>query len=140
MPRGRQANRTDINAAEPITVAGDQQYGDAGQQRAAERAVPIGTPPTPTAPAPRSGGLVSSLGALRGPGAAPGQLPFLEPSTRGLPITHGLPFGDGAGPEAMGMPPVDNRPVTKTFDDLAASPNASQAVSSLADTARSLGV
>ena len=137
MPRPRQANRTDINA-EPITAAGDQQYGEETQQRDAERAVPIGTPPTPAA-AP-SAGLVHSLGALRGPGAAPGQLPFLEPSTRGLPITHGLPFGPGAGPEAMGTPPVDVRPVTKTFDDLAQSPNASGAVSSLAETARSLGI
>ena len=132
MARPRQANRTDLNA-EPVTTAPNQPYGEAGQQNAAQHAVPIGNDSAPPS-------LVSTLGALRGPGAAPGQLPFLEPSSRGLPITHGLPFGDGAGPEAMGQPPIEARPVTKTFNDLAQSPNASGALSSLAETARTLGL
>lgn len=137
MPRtGKGGNRTDLigqPTEAPITVAKGQPYGQEKEQADEQRAVPMaGAPQTPT---------MSLAQTLKKAIPAAGSLPFLEPSTSGLPITHGLPFGPGAGPEAMGQPPASApRPLAATLNELSASPNASPQLASLAEGARLLGV
>lgn len=75
-------NRTDLNAPKPVPVARftDQEYGQQAQQVASQQQVPI------TAP------------------AIPPVTPLDAPTTRPQePVTHGLPSGPGAGPEALGL-------------------------------------
>jgi hypothetical protein len=81
-------NRTDL----PRTTAPGQPYGVAGAQQAAMAAVPMGAPPTSQAPAP------------------PPPTPLGAPTERpNEPITAGMPFGAGPGPEMLrpypGAPP-----------------------------------
>jgi len=86
------ANRTDLqNPTKKMTVttAPGQTYGEAGAQRAAQQAVPMGTPQPPVV-AP------GSLGALDRPTERP-----LEP------ITAGNPLGAGPGAEALVTPLPD---------------------------------
>ena len=67
-----------------IQAATGQTYGEAGKQIAAQRAVPMGTPPTEVQrPVP------GTLGSLTRPTERPME-----------PITAGAPFG--AGPSAVG--------------------------------------
>ena len=128
-------NRTDLNLHQPIMAADNQGYGVKGQQLAAERAVPL---PQTQAPAvggpagPESGG-----GDFTAPSTpAPGSLLFDHPSTNpNEPITNGLDFGPGAGPEALQSAPS----LTQQLSSLAASPNASSTLQDLAASARSLG-
>lgn len=117
MPRGgtRQgtpgrsyANRTDLQVVKPLPIqtATGQQYGKAAEQRAAQRAIPMGRPPTdavPTAPAaPATGGPGASSPA---PGPLPGTLTPLDAPTQrpNEPFTAGMPTGAGPGPEALGV-------------------------------------
>lgn len=97
------ANRTDLNAGpripagpstQPVRVATGQAYGAAGQQRAAQQAIPLPQAPASGAPMPQ------------GSGVMPGDLgPITAPSTRpGEPLTHGLPTGPGGGPEVLAPP------------------------------------
>lgn len=100
-------NRTDLNVAKlPAAAATGQQYGQAGQQLAAQAAVPMGAQPTPTAPG--SAGPPTTAA----PGVTPGSLgPIDAPSSRpDEPLTTGAPFGAGAGPQ---MPPPAPDPVLK---------------------------
>lgn len=69
----------------PVARIPGQGYGQQAQQVAAQQAVPMGTPSVPT-PQPVT------------PLDAPSQRP-------NEPITHGLPVGPGAGPEALGLTP-----------------------------------
>ena len=70
-----------------IQAATGQTYGEAGKQRAAQRAVPMGAPPAPVAPqAPRP--MPGSLGSLTRPTERPDE-----------PITAGSDFG--AGPSSL---------------------------------------
>lgn len=137
MPRRKGStypNRTDLNGPtrEPITTVPGQPYGDAASQRRAQRVIPIGSPPgplVPVAPHPTR------------PVVQPGQLPFLEPTQRpNEPVTAGLPTGPGPGPEAIGAPVLPSHPVTQMLDQIASSSNATHAVSTLADSARLLGL
>jgi len=143
VPRARTvkyANRTDLNqpATEPVTAVPNQEYGQAGQQRAAQQAVPIGTPPTPKAAPVTNVPMASTNGPTQ---IAPGSIPFLNPTTRpDEPITAGLPFGAGPGPEVMNENVLPVHPVSTAFAQIAQSPNASSAVSSLAESARLLGL
>lgn len=137
MPRARQANRTDLNQPpiEPVTAVPNQPYGEAGAQRAAQSAVPIGTPATPV-PAPLTAAPARGAGASVG--AAPGSLPFLHPTNRpNEPITAGLPFGEGPGPEVLNNDVVPVHPVATAFRQIA---NQSPAVSPLAEAAQLLGL
>jgi hypothetical protein len=87
------ANRTDLQNPTKklaVTAAPGQTYGEAGAQRAAQQAVPMGTPQAPQAPAP------GSLGALDRPTERP-----LEP------VTAGNPLGAGPGTEALVTPLPD---------------------------------
>lgn len=85
-------NRTDLrNKATKLgaKAATGQTYGEAGKQIAAQRAVPMGTPPTDTAPPPRrKGPLPGSFGAFNRETEFPEQ-----------PVTAGANFG--AGPNAF---------------------------------------
>jgi hypothetical protein len=80
--------RTDLNKM-PATAAPGQTYGEAGAQKAAQRAVPMGAS-APTAP----------------PSATPGQYgPFDRATERPQePVTTGNPLGAGAGPEVLPAP------------------------------------
>lgn len=86
------ANRTDLQNPTKkmaVTAAPGQTYGEAGAQRAAQQAVPMGTPQTPV--------------------VAPGSLgPLDRPTERPLePVTAGNPMGAGPGAEALVTPLPD---------------------------------
>jgi hypothetical protein len=86
------ANRTDLQNPTKklaVTTATGQTYGEAGAQRSAQQAVPMGTPQAPVV-AP------GSLGALDRPTERP-----LEP------VTAGNPLGAGPGAEALVTPLPD---------------------------------
>jgi hypothetical protein len=71
-----------------IQAATGQTYGKATEQRNAQRAVPMGAPPTEVQrPVP------GTLGSLTRPTERPME-----------PITAGAPFGAGMGPVAAGIP------------------------------------
>jgi hypothetical protein len=71
----------------------------------------------------------------------PGQLPFLEATQRpNEPVTAGVDFGPGPGSEVMNQNIAPARPITSAIDELTNSPNASPALSNLAESARSLGL
>lgn len=72
-----------------VTAAPGQTYGEAGAQRAAQQAVPMGTPQAPV--------------------VSPGSLgPLDRPTERPLePITAGNPLGAGPGAEALTTPLPD---------------------------------
>lgn len=123
----------------PNVEAPNQPYGAAADERAAQNVVPL-RPPDASTPAAQAPPALSARTAP--PGPAPGSLPFLEPTHRpNEPVTAGLPFGDGPGPEALTQGAVlPARPVTQAFDELSRSPNASSDLSTLAETARLLGL
>lgn len=86
------ANRTDLQNPTnkmAVTAAPGQTYGEAGAQRAAQQAVPMGTPQAPV--------------------VAPGSLgPLDRPTERPLePVTAGNPMGAGPGAEALVTPLPD---------------------------------
>lgn len=95
-------NRTDLTQAP--TAARNQPYGQAGQQIAAQRAVPLpAAPPVQGAPGSPPGG------GAAGPFARPSDTPSLtDPSQRpDEPLEAGLPFGPGPGPQQGPAPMSD---------------------------------
>lgn len=83
-------NRTDLQNPTKkmaVTAAPGQTYGEAGAQRAAQQAVPMGTPQAPV--------------------VAPGSLGNLDrPTERPMePVTAGNPMGAGPGADAL-VPPM----------------------------------
>ena len=109
MPRGgrRQGrtgqaygNRTDLNGSLPVQTAPGQPYGQAGQQAAAQKAVPMGTPTVPPPAAPQPGQPEPQY-------ATPQDVPGLtDPTAR--PDEHlmtGAPSGPGPGPEMFPSAP-----------------------------------
>lgn len=82
--------RTDLNKM-PVTAVPGQTYGEAGAQKSAQQAVPMGTSPQSMAPQ----------------GLPPGAHgPFDRPTERPQePVTTGNPLGAGAGPEVLPAPP-----------------------------------
>ena len=74
-----------------IQAATGQTYGKAGKQIAAQRAVPMGAPPTEARQVQRP--VPGTLGSLTRPTERPME-----------PITAGAPFGAGIGPVAAGIP------------------------------------
>jgi len=128
-------NRTDLpGKVLPITAAPGQQYGAAGAQMAAQRVVPMASPPSPGAPA---GGGPPQAGP---PPVPPGGLGHIaRPSER--PAEHvmtGVASGPGAGPEAIPgynpnqVPPSTTRTLGTLLNGLAAQPNATPEVRNLA--------
>jgi len=81
--------RTDLNKMAATAVPG-QTYGEAGAQKSAQRAVPMGSTAQPAPPS-----------------VSPGQYgPFDRATERpNEPVTTGNPMGAGAGPEVLPAPP-----------------------------------
>lgn len=146
MPRARtgNGNRTDLNTPDqptrlPVTAAENQPYGVAGEQLAAQRAVPEGSEPAPTL-ARSPGTMLPMRDVLAQAAPQAGSLPFLDPTNRpNEPVTHGLPFGPGAGPEAMNNLNAPVSPVSEAFSSMTG-PNSSRALASVADVASVLGL
>lgn len=101
--------RTDLTSQKVTTVQG-QPYGEAAQQAAAQRAVPMAGPPaqlaTASAPAPASQAALVAGGAPFDVGAGfvpPGSLgdPHGPTQRPGEPLTHGISQGPGGGPEVL---------------------------------------
>lgn len=102
---GKYAKRTDGGPAQAMSAAPDQPYGQITADMNAQRIAPMGA----AAPAPPAA--QPSAGPPTGAGGAPPTLqqyqggPLDAPSQRpGEPVTAGMPFGPGAGPEALSAP------------------------------------
>lgn len=102
--------RTDLNGGKVMEFTG-QQYGERARQVASQQAVPAQAPPGPSTSGP--GANPAPPGPPLGPD--PGTLGgLLDPTARpDEPISHGMPFGEGPGPDPMaaqsaGDPDVDN--------------------------------
>jgi len=138
LPQGSASgNRTDLNDHQPAAAAPNQPYGVKAQQQAAQRAVPLPqTPAEPTPAGPSASAAQPGMAAAPQVGPAPGSLLFAHPSTRpNEPITHGMPFGPGGGPEVLGQGPS----IADQLGALASLPNASSTLQNLAATARLAG-
>lgn len=109
MPRGGKrtgtegasyTNRSDLNT-QPVRVAPSKQYGQGVQQEAAQKIIPL--PNTAGLPAPGGAPAPTPMP----PAPLPGDHGVFNRATEmpTQPVTAGLPFGDGPGPEALGMPP-----------------------------------
>ena len=112
---GAGGNRTDRPSTLPQSVAPSKQYGEAAQQLAAQRTIPMASgevqvPSTATGGPPGPGGQ---------PPPGPGELPPLDaPTNRPTePVTTGLPSGAGAGPEAL-KPPDPMVGIASVFNQL----------------------
>jgi hypothetical protein len=111
MPRGAKPQRTDLNGAKPLPImtapSSGQQYGKVTAQQQSQRILPVAPPPPGGTPAPATPqGISQTPGAGAPPPVAtwnaPGGKDMLRPTERpNEPITHGLPMGPGAGPEAL---------------------------------------
>lgn len=149
MARSPRSNRVDRLTPEAPTAAPNQPYGEAGQQIAAQRAVPLagaptmqagGPPPPPQpggAPAGGPGDLMAAAQAHNGPGNS---MLLTRPTERpNEPVTYGLPIGPGGGPEALqgvGAATRDNALGQSTLQNLlttlSSAPGVSTAVQDLA--------
>lgn len=142
-------NRSDLTKA-PVQAAEGQPYGVAAEQRAAQQQIPMGPPATPRPVSPTAGA-TPPLGNAGGPGlnvmgtalvGASG--PLDRPTERpNEPVTHGLPMGPGAGPEALtgvgaatrqGV--VEQGTLSHLLLSLASQPGATSAIKDLASRAQ----
>jgi len=89
-----------------IKAATGQTYGEAGKQIAAQRAVPMGTPPTEAPQIQRP--VPGTLGALTRPSERPME-----------PITAGANFGAGPNAIAAGIP-IPQSPDARAIDEIRA--------------------
>lgn len=163
MPRSRgpspQSNRTDQLSPAPVTTVTGQGYGDAAAQQAAQRSIPTANGPTmPAAQAPQSPGAPASSGIppQGAPGPSdlmsmvqahngPGNQDFTRPTERpNEPVTHGIPGGPGAGPEALtGVGAaaregtIEQSTLKNLLQNLSTQPGATSAVKALAAVANS---
>lgn len=92
------ANRSDLRQAP--TAATGQPYGQAGQQIAAQRAVPL-----PSAPPPPSPAAAAPAGGEAAPPPPPPPDPYRPTERPNEHVMTGLPVGPGAGPEALPIQP-----------------------------------
>lgn len=85
VPGATYTNRSDLNESrQPVRAATGQPYGERKQQVEAQRVNPLPQQASP-----------------------PQVVPIDAPSQRpDEPVTAGLPFGPGPGPEALGVPAV----------------------------------
>lgn len=160
-PRGPRpapnANRSDLlnPPAQPISTVPGQPYGQAQNEQEAQRIAPMsgggaptppgpGGPPTPQAAPPSDPQtIMAAMAAHAAAGGGPHPQGFLRPTERpNEPVTHGLPTGPGAGPEALmgiGAAARDNAIEGGTLQNLlqsmAAQPTASSAIQYLAGRA-----
>jgi len=104
----------------------------AKQQADAQRAIPMAASPVAPAPAPAQ---PQQPQGQRPSMPQPGTMPHLDPTNRPEePVTAGLPFGPGAGPEAIARPAPR---ISQQFSQLA---ELSGTAIDLASTARSMGL
>jgi hypothetical protein len=89
-----------------IQAATGQTYGEAGKQMAAQRAVPMGAPPTEAPQIQRP--VPGTLGALTRPSERPME-----------PITAGANFGAGPSSIAAGIP-IPQSPDARAIDEIRA--------------------
>ena len=89
-----------------IQAATGQTYGEAGKQMAAQRAVPMGAPPTEAPQIQRP--VPGTLGALTRPTERPME-----------PITAGANFGAGPSSIAAGIP-IPQSPDARAIDEIRA--------------------
>jgi hypothetical protein len=89
-----------------IQAATGQTYGEAGKQIAAQRAVPMGAPPTEAPQIQRP--VPGTLGALTRPSERPME-----------PITAGANFGAGPSAIAAGIP-IPQSPDARAIDEIRA--------------------
>jgi hypothetical protein len=147
MPRARATNtRTDTMTPKlPAgTVQKDQAYGHRTAQEQSLTMLPLGgkTPPA-AAPTPPESAAAPGAGPAGGQGPLPGELPWLQPTNHGLPVTTGRPYGPGAGPEALTGPAAQWHAQQSTeqgtlqtlLKGMAQVPGASSIVKSLAQAA-----
>lgn len=92
-PGASYTNRADLRTQKTVVAPG-QAYGEAAAQQRALQAVPLAAGPAVPPPSPP------------GPAANPAEPPpppdLYRPTERpDEPVTHGLPVGAGAGPEAL---------------------------------------
>jgi hypothetical protein len=93
-------NRRDMRTKQAPKAAQGQPYGEAGQQLAAQKQIPLSRTP---APSPQPGGTAALAGMVGG--GAQSVPPLNAPSTRpNEPLTAGLATGPGPGPEALNLP------------------------------------
>jgi hypothetical protein len=149
MPHARasrqlQPNRADLTQPSAQAVP-NQPYGVAAAQRAAAQAIPMGQPPlgaAPTQTPPQAQPQAAPQQPLAVPG---GNGPLTRPTERpNEPVTHGLPMGPGAGPEALQgvgaaarQGAVEQGTLIHLLTSLAAGPNATSAIKDLAARAQS---
>jgi hypothetical protein len=133
------SNRTDLNGGKmPVTAAPNQGYGEAGAQRAAQSAVPMGTPSVSTASPQNAPQGVSApfMSAPSAPLPSAGSMPHLDPTMRpDEPITAGAPYGPG--PDFITPPPMR---LSQSLGAFANSGNATSTLMDLAATARNMGL
>lgn len=108
-PGGRaKAQRHDLVMPQQAPAAPtNMQYGAHAESIASQKAMPLpatsapgGGTPSPTAPGGGGGDPVAAALAMQPPGP-----PLSAASNRpGEPLSHGAPFGAGAGPEVLGLP------------------------------------
>lgn len=141
-------NRSDLTRAPgPVEIPG-QAYGDQAAQVAAQRRIPAGPPPLPAgapAPAPAppgnaGGSAVNAMGTPLVGSRGPLDRPTERPNE---PVTHGLPMGPGAGPEALTgigaaarQGAVEQGTLAHLLTSLAAQPGATSAIRDLASRAQ----
>lgn len=94
--------RSDLNGPLPATAAPARHYGDRTAQLAAQRAIPMASPPSAPAPAPPA----TASRPLAPPPGSFGDI--LRPTEHpDEPVTAGAALGPGPGPEAIGGGPGD---------------------------------
>ena len=127
---------------EPISTVPNQTYGEAAQQQAAQRAVPM-APSAAPAPSqmPAPPGAQDQHAAANQPQGQvyPGELPWTGPTQRpNEPVTAGLPTGPGPGPEALtgvGAAGFGHASTAQLLNSLAQIPGATRDVQDLANYA-----
>ena len=147
--QSRYISRSDLRTTQPIQTQTGQPYGQAGQQQAWQRALPLeNNNPLAQAmggQAPGGGAPAAGVGApppgqpAPAPGALPGQMgSMFDPTNRpGEPVTHGSASGPGAGPEALQAGIPTDRMSTMLL--AVARSSGSNAIATLAQRAQSLG-
>lgn len=133
-------NRTDLNAAMPVQTATGQGYGEAGMQKAAQRAIPVAPQQVSVAApqAPAQAAPTTITGQMPQLPAYPGELKYDHPTDHpDEPITAGLPFGEGAGPEALH---TFTPQLGQSLNMMASAPGASAMMMDLARAARNIGL
>ena len=126
-----------LNSLTPANPEPKQEYGAAAEQRRGIQAIAAAQPP-PQMLQPRPGEPALPQQPMR----EAGSLPWNEGPPDAQPMTHGAPFGAGAGAEALA--PVGQQwnhdlSVSEALISMAQMPGASQEVKELAAFAAQIG-